>query len=189
MQLKRSRSHRLPSAAGRLPMALTRRGADVESRIASAVTRKSSELFAALVLSLLHLVNLNRLLSRTPPSAPRPASRGFPESRGISNSIRKRLRSWKRPTFIRHVIHCSTASFLFRSYRHITANMSATRVQMALNLARPRQTLARGLRPTCSAFALQRRTKATAPFRLPDPRNEPNVSQSLLATTDHCSQS
>lgn len=52
--------------------------------------------------------------------------------------------------------------------------MAATR-NMALNLTRPRQSFARALRATPAGLSLQqRRTNATSPFRLPDPRNEPN---------------
>ncbi|KAF4775990.1 1-pyrroline-5-carboxylate dehydrogenase [Colletotrichum scovillei] len=48
-------------------------------------------------------------------------------------------------------------------------------VHSVIRSARPVGSLRSGLRPTTAPVALtQRRTKATAPFRLPDPRNEPN---------------
>ncbi|EKG14285.1 Delta-1-pyrroline-5-carboxylate dehydrogenase 1, partial [Macrophomina phaseolina MS6] len=48
--------------------------------------------------------------------------------------------------------------------------------KLASTLARPSQPLLRNTRAIPSAVRVQQRTKATAPFRLPDPRNEPNPS-------------
>ncbi|KAI5465281.1 hypothetical protein BGZ63DRAFT_373203 [Mariannaea sp. PMI_226] len=53
--------------------------------------------------------------------------------------------------------------------------MAASRI-MSMNLSRPRQSITRAVLRAPPASLLQRRTKATVPFRLPDPRNEPNVS-------------
>ncbi|GME23787.1 Delta-1-pyrroline-5-carboxylate dehydrogenase [Neofusicoccum parvum] len=51
--------------------------------------------------------------------------------------------------------------------------MAVTRT-LASNLMRPVRPTAQTLRPVPTGLCYQRRTKATAPFRLPDPRNEPN---------------
>lgn len=50
--------------------------------------------------------------------------------------------------------------------------------KLASNLARPSQPALRNARAIPTGLRMQQRTKATAPFRLPDPRNEPNVSLS-----------
>lgn len=55
---------------------------------------------------------------------------------------------------------------------HTTHTMSSTSL---LNI-RSSRVFSTRLRPNILKPSIQIRAKATAPFRLPDPRNEPNVS-------------
>lgn len=68
---------------------------------------------------------------------------------------------------------------LHSSCNYPSSNTMAVSWKLASNSVRPSPALLRPSRAIPTGIRLQQRTKATAPFRLPDPRNEPNVSNLL----------